>query len=394
MRKFQISNYKSRIITNDQNHNNQTIWNLHFGVWFLFVIWCLEFGVYSSSASASENIRVAVAADLRTVTLKSEKGMAVEAGTSRGEKRIVFSSSQIGNRPVRIASNGTFIQMNGKSYRGWIELRKKKNGLLQVINELDVEEYLKGVVAAEIPHDWEVEALKAQAVASRTYALYRKQASGSRPYHILATVDSQVYGGRSEEHEAAARAVRETEGIVITYEGEIIPAFYHSSCGGHTENAFELWGIDASYLQGVDCDCQKISKYGQWEKRISLAQVVASLTRRGFRMNGIRDLRIDGVTAAGRVKQIAIRHPGGALSVPAEKFRAAVGYSLIPSIFFEIEMSGRDIVISGRGMGHGAGLCQWGAREMAQRGYDYTAILAYYYPGTRLAKRENLRNEK
>ena len=122
--------------------------------------------------------------------------------------------------------------MNGKSYRGRIEVAKKKNGLLLVVNELDIEDYLRGVVAAEIPPDWEPEALRAQAVASRTYALYQKRTSGARPYHILATVDSQVYNGRSAEHRAAAAAVADTEGIVITYQGEIIPAFYHASCGG------------------------------------------------------------------------------------------------------------------------------------------------------------------
>ena len=158
---------------------------------------------------------------------------------------LVISPASLGTRPVRISSRGMYTQMNGKSYRGWIEIRKKRNGLLLVVNELDIEDYLKGVVAAEVPHDWEPEVLKAQAIASRTYALYQKKTAGSRAYHIRATVDSQVYGGRSAEHGAASDALRKTEGIVITYRGDIIPAYYHASCGGHTESAFDLWGIDA-----------------------------------------------------------------------------------------------------------------------------------------------------
>src|SRR5574337_255463 len=181
-------------------------------------------------ASASETIRVAVADDQRQVTVRSSSGLIREGSADLGGLgKIVVQGPQVGSRPLRISAHGGTVRVNGRSYRGAIEIRKKQNGLLLVVNELDVEEYLKGVVAAEIPHDWEYEALKAQAVASRTYALYQKRMSGSRPYHILATVDSQVYNGRSAERQTAIRAVRETRDIVIAYNGEIISAFYHSS---------------------------------------------------------------------------------------------------------------------------------------------------------------------
>jgi stage II sporulation protein D len=341
----------------------------------------------SLTAVASENIRVAVANNQRMVTLKAQAGLMVE-GSSSGfrDKKMIFGSAFAGTLPVRVISAGEFIQVNGKSYRGRIELRKKKNGLLLVINDLDLEEYLQGVIAAEIPYDWEIEALKAQAVAARSYALYQKRTAGKRPYHILATVDGQVYSGRSGERARAVQAVRETEGIIITYGGEVIPAFYHASCGGHTENALELWGIDAPYLRGVDCDCQEISKYGLWEKRLSAATVAVALGRQGYQLKGIRNVEIDGITAAGRVKQVAIRYAGGIAAVPAETLRAAIGYSAIPSVFFEITMAGNEIIISGRGLGHGVGLCQWGAKEMALQGRDYKAILSHYYPGTTLMR--------
>jgi stage II sporulation protein D len=345
------------------------------------------FAALSLTAFASENIRVAIANNQRTVTLKAPAGLRVEgASTDFVGSKMLFSSSSIGARIVRVSSAGEFIQVNGRSYRGLIELRKKKNNRLLVINDLDVEDYLRGVIAAEIPSDWEFEALKAQAVASRTYALYRKRTAGARPYHILATVDGQVYSGKSGERARTVEAVRQTEGIVVTYKGEVIQAFYHASCGGRTESAWELWGIDAPYLRGVDCDCQEISKYGPWEKRIGKAAVAVALGKQGYRLRDISKIEIEGITAAGRVKQVAIRHAGGITEVPAESLRAAVGYSAIPSVFFDIAIAGNDIIISGRGLGHGVGLCQWGAREMAQRGQDYRAILMHYYPGTTLTK--------
>lgn len=346
---------------------------------------------FSLTAQASESIRVAVLNDKRTVTLKAQGGLTVE-GSSSGvkEKKMIFGPSLIGTRPVRVSSAGEFISVNGKSYRGRVELRKKKNGTLLVINELDIEDYLLGVIAEEVPHDWEFEALKAQAVASRTYALYQKRAAGNRVYHIVATVNGQVYSGRSGEQARAVRAVRETAGTIITYRGRVIPAFYHASCGGHTENAMELWGIDVPYLRGVDCDCQEISKYGSWEKRVSIEKVTAALHKRGYRLNGIRKLEINGITAAGRVKQVSITHAAGIESVPAETLRTAIGNALIPSVFFEIDVIGNEIVISGRGLGHGVGLCQWGAQEMAQKGRDYKAILSHYYPGTSLMKLDDL----
>jgi stage II sporulation protein D len=337
--------------------------------------------------ASAENIRVVVLNNKRTVTLKAQAGLTMEGSPSdHKEKRMILGSSSLGTRPVRVRSAGEFIEVNGKSYRGWIEIRGKKNGLLLVINELDIEDYLQGVIAEEIPHDWEFEALKAQAVASRTYALYQKRSAGKRAYHLLATVDGQVYSGRSGEHARAVQAVRETAGIIITYGGEAIPAFYHASCGGHTENARELWGIDAPYLRGVDCDCQEISKYGPWEKRLSIAQVAAALDRQGYRLKGISKLEINGITAAGRVKQVSITHAAGITSVPAETLRSAIGNAVIPSVFFEIAVVGSEIVISGRGLGHGVGLCQWGAQEMAKRGKDYKAILSHYYPGTTLTR--------
>ncbi len=339
-------------------------------------------------AFAAENIRVAIADNQKTVTLASSSGLMVEGVPFGGrEKKLTYHAGSIGARPVRIRAVGDFIHANGKSYRGWVELRKKKNGQLLVVNELDIEEYLKGVIAAEIPPDWEFEALKAQAVASRTYALYQKQMAENRPFHIRSTVSSQVYNGSGGEQRQALQAVAATKGLVIVYRGEVIPAFYHSSCGGHTENAAELWSIDVPYLKGVDCECQIISKYGSWEKRVELPKVVTALSRR-YGVSDITDMSIESVTPAGRVKRVAIRSARRTTLVPGETLRAALGNAIVLSSFFELGLSDGQAVFSGRGRGHGVGLCQWGAKEMAQRGHDFRSILSHYYPGTSLERME------
>lgn len=351
----------------------------------LLLIICVIIFSSFGTAFPSENIRVAINDNQRAVTLASSAGLIVAgAPLGGGDARMTFTTASVGARPVRVKSAGEFTQVNGKSYRGWVELRKKKNGLIIAINELDLEEYLQGVIASEVPHAWEFEALKAQAVAARTYALYQKRTAGNRPYHILATVNSQVYNGGRGERSNAVQAVRDTRGLVIVYRGEIIPAFYHSNCGGHTEDAAEIWGIDAPYLKGVDCECQEIVKNELWEKRINTARVAGALRRMGYPGGEILDMRIEAITLAGRVKRVSVQSSGKTFSVSGETLRAALGNTVIPSVFFELELVENEAVFSGRGNGHGVGLCQWGAKEMAQRGYDFKSILSHYYPGTDL----------
>jgi stage II sporulation protein D len=343
---------------------------------------CLYF---SALALASENIRVAVVDNQKTVVVSSGTGLVGTGKTvDHYPKKLRFDASSVGNSPVHLRALGAFIRVNGNSYRGSVELRNKRNGLLLVVNELDIEDYLRGVLSSEVPPGWEYEALKAQAVAARTYALYQKRTAGRRPFDIVATVNSQVYEGSKREHPREAQAIKDTRGLVLVYRGEIIPAFYHASCGGQTENADELWGIDAPYLKGVECECQRISQYGIWEKRIGLVQIVNALRRQGFHVNDILGMSIQGISPAGRVRAVSIRSSHGELLIPAESLRAAIGNSAIPSVFFELDVDGNEAVFSGRGSGHGVGLCQWGAEEMAERGWDYQTILAHYYPGTDL----------
>ncbi len=352
----------------------------------LLVLSCVLFFA-TSSVSSAENIRIAIADNQKSVTLISGTGFKADGEHSEiRQKKITFSVNSLNHAGIRLCSLDGFVKINGKNYRGWIEVRKKKNGRFLVVNELDIEDYLKGVISAEVPSHWQFEALKAQAVASRSYALYQKRESGNRPYHMLASEMSQVYNGSSHERKNAVRAVQETDGLVLMYRGQIIPAFYHSSCGGHTENAAELWGIDEPYLRGVDCECQRISPYGLWEKRVEMSKLLTALKRLGYGLQSITSLHIGDITPAGRVKAIAVRSANHSVLVPGESLRGALGNTVIPSVFFELEIAGYEIIFSGRGRGHGVGLCQWGAQEMALQDQDFRSILSHYYPGTVLAR--------
>jgi stage II sporulation protein D len=362
---------------------------------FLPFVLCLVVFSVAVGRTAAENIRVLIVESRQPVTVEAPRGFrsANKPGSGVPASRIIRVSSLPKGRAMRLESMGGVLRVNGRSYRGAVEVRRAAGGKLIVVNDLDIEEYLKGVIPAEVPFDWEEEALKAQAVASRSYALYQKREAGRLPYDIRATVDSQVYLGMRAERERSTRAVEATAGIVVLYAGEIIPAFYHSSCGGHTEDASVLWGLDEPYLKGVDCDCQEISRYGIWEKRFTAASVARALRRQGYPIRDIGSVAIGEMTAAGRVKNVVFGQADRRTSVPAETLRAALGYSQVPSIFFEPELIGGEIVLSGRGLGHGVGLCQWGARFLAQKGFDFTSILAYYYPGTTLGRIEKDRQE-
>lgn len=343
--------------------------------------------VFSLPAYSSENIRVSIADNRKSITLDSGKGLETMGASSETlKKQVMISVPKMKTAAIRLRAKDNIIRVGGKQYRGIIEIRKKTNGTLLVVNELDIEDYLKGVVSAEVPNGWSLEALKAQAVASRTYALYQKRENAGRAYHILSSVNSQLYHGHEGERKNASKAVQATRGMVLLYGEHVIPAFYHSSCGGHTEDASELWGIDVPYLKGVDCDCQEISPFGLWEKRIPLAKVKSALARIGYPTNEIAEIKIGALTHAGRVKTVAISAQTKSTAVPGEPLRAALGNTVIPSIFYEVEMSGNEVVFSGRGNGHGVGLCQWGAQEMALRGMDFRSILSHYYPGTNLNK--------
>ncbi|MBS1150200.1 MAG: SpoIID/LytB protein [Myxococcaceae bacterium] len=265
------------------------------------------------------------------------------------------------------------LKANGMLVRGDVVAVLQPAGVL-LVNVLPLEDYLVGVLGSEMPRSFPPEALKAQAVAARTYALQKKLEQYGQPFHLGSSVISQVYGGLKAEDPRTREAVEATRGLVLTYDLQPIEAYFHSSCGGKTESGANALGRDLPYLKPVSCPCGKLPS-SQWSMGISSDELKAALGTRPSAM------KIEGRTSTGRAKRI---HFAPNRSLDAVTFRERLGYTRLKSLQFELEPRGAGWTIHGHGFGHGAGLCQWGAKVLADQGKDFREIVAHYYPGTEL----------
>ncbi len=266
---------------------------------------------------------------------------------------------------------------------GLIQLVRRGKGLL-LVNHVDLEEYVKGVVPAEVNPAWHPEMLKVQAVATRTYALYQHMLSSTRDYDVVAGIQDQVYRGRQGIDARVVEAVESTRGLVVTYQGAPIYAAFSSTAAGITEDAMFVWSKDLPYLKGVECPFDLESPYYQWKASLKIDTLEKNLRQQGFAVGTIATITPLAYSRAGRVATLRIVHSSGELMLRAEDLRKAVGYTVVPSTQFSVESVGQDVVFSGYGAGHAVGLCQWGAKELAELGYSFSSILRYYYPGTEL----------
>jgi stage II sporulation protein D len=255
---------------------------------------------------------------------------------------------------------------------------------------VDLEEYIKGVVPAEMSPAWHPEALKAQAVVARTYALYQRMLNRSREYDLAATVQDQVYQGRHGVDQRVQEAVESTRGVAVAYQNAPIYAAFSSTAAGPTEDAVNVWSKDLPYLKGVDCPFDVNAPRYQWRVVLKVQDLESTFRRQGVDVGTIASLTPFAYSRAGRVTKLRILHSRGELILRGEDFRRLMGYSVIPSTQFDVESMGWEVALSGRGSGHAVGLCQWGAKEMAEHGYPYTTILAYYFPGTELRRTSSL----
>jgi stage II sporulation protein D len=284
-----------------------------------------------------------------------------------------------------VKTGSTPLNLNGRPYRGMFELLHK-NGLAYVVNIVKMDEYLMGVVPCEIPSGWEKEALKAQAVAARTYAYYHLMTNSKSAtlYDLDATTNSQVYGGISEEKESTSAAVSSTSGEIISYNSRPILSYFHSTCGGKTIDDKFVWGqSNLEYLKGVTCGyCEDSTKY-KWESKLSLDEVRSCLSKKYGNIGKIKNISFK--RNNDRVTSVAIRHTRGTTTISGNNFRLLFPPEKMRSLYFTSKKSGRSLLLSGHGWGHGVGMCQWGARGMALKGYDYHEILKHYYSGVSIA---------
>ena len=310
------------------------------------------------------------------------------------------------------AADGGEVTWQRKAYRGALTFAAGDTALL-VVNRVDVEEYLKGVVPLEIGGRLTSDhaAVEAQAVAARSFTYTKMLASVNRDFDLRATEADQVYGGTSAETFWGDLAVAATAGWVLSWRGQVVTAPYHSSCGGTTALPSETWrGGQDGYLRSVSdtsartgrpwCD---LSPRVAWERRLSATDLAGSLARYGptyatvpaGAAESIRDVRVDGLTTSGRTRALLLVTGSGEVTIHGNDVRYVlrqVGGDILPTTSFSVatersadgQLSG--IVIRGRGNGHGVGMCQWGAIARARAGDDFRTILKAYYPGAELSR--------
>ena len=292
--------------------------------------------------------------------------------------------------------------LNKACYEGEFVLTANGNKI-NAINVIDIEKYLRGVVPYEIGRldESKFEALKAQAVAARTYAYKHFGSRKAQGFDVYADTRDQVYKGIHSASDVTDKAVRETEGVVMTYNGEFITAYYHSTCGGETEGV-ATWGRpNHPYLQNkpdIRPDgtpwCRE-SNYTEWTREFDeselrdLFQINAKEAKANVpSFSSIHSMNILDTLKSGRIHTLEITTNNGKFTAKADKIRWLFkrGGTILPSSFFRIHRNGDQWILKGKGFGHGVGLCQMGARARAQAGQSYIQILTHYYPGITLEK--------
>ncbi|MBU4345978.1 MAG: SpoIID/LytB domain-containing protein [Candidatus Omnitrophica bacterium] len=363
-----------------------------------------QLSVVSSFAYSPRFIRVAIVQDAVSLSLRVRGSYEVFDSLNqkvlyRGKNlktTVTASGGAILMGMMHFNANKIFIQpkkdgaivLDGRSFRGCIQFIQKDNLRLSAINFIDLEDYIKGILYHEVSHYWPLEALKAQAILCRTYALYQIQESKAKDYDVTSDIYSQVYGGKSSERYRTNKAVDKTQYEVLTYQERIFSTYYHATCGGHTQDASLLWRIDIPPLKGVSCNFCADSPHFSWHKVLSLKQIKDALLKLGYSDCGtIKDIIISGRDKSGRITYLKITTNKKDIKIPAKDFRNALGPNVIRSTNFDVKVVDQDVVFVGSGWGHGVGLCQWGAYFMAKQGYSYEQILQYYYPQAQLKTR-------
>ncbi len=320
--------------------------------------------------------------------------------------------------PVRATNlRDPAILLSGKQYGGVFKLTprgKAPVGTFDTIESVGLEDYLEGVISAELYASWPQGAFDAQAVAARSYALHeraRARAAGAA-FDVEATVNSQVYNGASQLPQAEA-AVRRTLGVVLTWAGQVLRAYFSSTSGGRPASARDVWptGIGFDYNLAGPLQAQsreelgRTAKYFRWTAYRTRYELLARFRAWGEgNKHPIRSLKyielitVETRNSVGRPSRYKVLQPGGvgysltaeemrrACNEAAESMPAITGDTLVRSGDLEFKPNGDVFSISGRGYGHGVGLCQWSAKELAERGEDWRKIVVKFYPGAKLEK--------
>lgn len=280
------------------------------------------------------------------------------------------------------------LALDGRRYRGSLELRHRGAGLTAV-NIVPVDDYLLSVVPEEMPTDWPAEALKAQSVAARSFALKSRGRHAAEGYDLCTTTHCQLYKGIASEKTASTAAVRATRGEVLTYGGQPIEALFHTDSGGMTESSEDVWGSHVPYLRAV-----RDTPLGTmpWTKTVSTAALEQKLAAKGHAIGRLRAIELSPLavgraakdrTASGRVKAMTVTGTKGSVTLSGTAWRSLLG---LKSALFDAKLTKDTVTFTGFGAGHGLGISQWGAKRLAETGKSYADILHHYYTGVTLQR--------
>ncbi len=289
-------------------------------------------------------------------------------------------------------AKGRFLSLDGNRYRGVFDVFINPLGSPVVVNEVDLEEYLRGTVPNELhPSRFpQTEALKAQAVAARTFARYHLGAFSKRGFDMYADERSQVYTGIKGEHQMADRAIEQTSDVVVVYRNKPILAVYSSTCGGQTESYEAVFRSNqCPYLKGGAKCSDESSPFYSWETRTAGSKIEASLNRNAS-FGRLKKLTTTKRGVSGRIVEMKFEGTKGETILRANEIRNVLGVrSNLITGFKPLRDKGghvRELQMTGRGWGHGVGLCQFGAVNLANRGRSYEDILDHYYSDIRVVK--------
>ncbi|NET25705.1 SpoIID/LytB domain-containing protein [Okeania sp. SIO1I7] len=373
---------------------NRSIKPLKHYFWTSILFWLLAI----APAQASLVLRIAIQEGAKEVKVGSSTSAVIRDGAGRaiGELqptkgftaelksgKVALSNWVSGQMWIEPKGEG-YVWIGDRWYRGRTHIIPSKSGIT-AINYVDIEQYLYSVIGAEMNGNWPQAALKAQAVAARSYALNKRQENSNNFYDLGNDQLWQVYQGIKTESPGTYAAVDATKGQVLTYNGQIILALFHSSSGGHTENVEDVWSNPLPYLRAVPDFDQDAPVY-EWTESFTQAE----LKQRISGVGNIMSMSPQTTTPHNSVITIKVLGDAGVKTLQGTDITAALGLKSTRFIVTPNKDEGQQIPtsfkITGKGFGHAVGMSQWGAYNLARNGYNYQQILLYYYQGANLAR--------
>jgi stage II sporulation protein D len=287
--------------------------------------------------------------------------------------------------------DGGLIKVGADRHRGNLILRLDPGQTITVVEEVGVEDYLEGVLPFEMDPDWPLEALKAQAVVARSFAYANLGKFRKDGFDLTADTRSQMYRGVTAVNDNVRRAVRETHGEVLGWNGQLLRVYYHACCGGHTENAAEAWGGDPKEtpkpLRGVKDPWCAVSPHMHWTAYFAWQDLMSAIEERHNLPGPLKSLKIGRRDIAGYVSGFVAKAGRGSVAIKSGELRTGLGSAELKSTrISRLVVKKKGLEFVGSGSGHGVGLCQWGARIQAQKGRSYERILHFYFPGADLSE--------